>query len=327
VIDGFNGRVFVTVFDKVQVLRTLGQDDGSIVRPFNVQRNVIFKGSATVTNGRFKIRFVVPKDINYTFGRGKISYYAENGTPLNGAGGENGVIVGGNANQVKDDTPPLIQPFLNTESFAFGGITNEDPKVLVRCIDDVGMNVSGASLGHDLTAVLDGNVLETITLNDFYQSAQDNPKEGRAFYPLQNLAPGRHTLQVKGWDVANNPGEGYTEFFVAEDGKSALDHVLNYPNPFTTNTWFQFGHNLAGQALDVQVSIFTVSGKLVKTLIKNIQAEGYRVSNEIPWDGRDEYGDPLARGVYLYRIKVRGAGTDGQANTVESGFEKLVLIK
>ncbi|MCB9317575.1 MAG: type IX secretion system sortase PorU [Lewinellaceae bacterium] len=325
-LPSFNGRVFVTLFDKKQTLQTLGQDPGSPVRSFNVQRNILFKGSATVTNGRFKVNFVVPKDINYAYGNAKISYYAEDGTPIDAAGADTEIIVGGTANLVKDDTPPLVEVFLNTDAFVFGGITDKSPKILVKCSDDYGMNVTGTSLGHDLTAVLDDNVLETIVLNDFYESEQDNAQKGKALYPLRNLTPGRHKLRVKGWDIANNSGEGYTEFVVAEDGKAALAHVLNYPNPFTTNTNFQFEHNLSGQLLDVQISIFSVSGKLVKTILHNTTAEGFRVT-DIAWDGKDEYNDTLARGVYLYRVKVRGTDISGNTATAESDFEKLVILK
>lgn len=326
-LHDFNGKVYVTLFDKEQTLQTLGQDPGSYVRTFKVQRNVIFKGVATVTNGAFSIHFIVPKDINYAFGNGKISYYAENGTPLDAAGADKHIIIGGNSGVIHDDQPPLVKAFLNTDAFVFGGITDNGPKVLVKCSDDYGMNVSGASLGHDLTAVLDGNALETIVLNEFYQSAQDDSRKGQAVYPLNNLAPGRHTLAVKGWDVANNSGEGYTEFVVAESGKAALEHVLNYPNPFTTNTYFQFEHNLAGQMLDVQISIFTVAGKLVKTIQQPVaNNDGYRVT-DIQWDGKDDYGDQLARGVYLYKVKIRGSNAAGDVANAESEFEKLVILK
>ncbi len=325
-LSSFNGKVFVSVFDKAQELQTLGQDETSSVRKFKVQRNIVFKGSATVNSGRFAIEFIVPKDINYVYGIGKISYYAENGTPLDAAGADENIVIGGNANLIQDDKPPVVMPFLNTDAFVTGGITNNSPRVLIRCSDDYGMNVTGTSLGHDLTAVLDGNVLETIVLNDFYVSEQDNFRRGQAIFPLRNLAPGRHTLHVKGWDIANNPGEGYTEFVVAEDGKAALDHVLNYPNPFTTNTYFQFEHNLAGQLLDVQISIFTVSGKLVKTIQHSAATDGFRVA-DIQWNGLDDYGDRLARGVYLYRVKVRGTDLSGATATAESDFEKLVILK
>ncbi|MBL7782991.1 MAG: type IX secretion system sortase PorU [Saprospiraceae bacterium] len=325
-LSSFNGRVYVSVFDKVQTLRTLVQDPTSGYEEFQVQRNILFKGIATVTGGRFAIEFVVPKDIEYNYGPAKISYYAENGSPLDAAGADKNIVIGGNANQIQDDKAPVVTPYLNTDAFVSGGITDNNPKVLVKCSDDHGMNVSATGLGHDLTAVLDGNVLETIVLNDFYVSEQDNYRRGQAIFPLRNLTTGRHTLQVKGWDVANNPGEGYTEFVVAEDGKAAIDHVLNYPNPFTTNTYFQFEHNLAGQVLDVQISIFTVSGKLVKTIQHASNPDGFRVT-DIQWNGLDDYGDRLARGVYLYRVKVRGTDLSGSSVTAESEFEKLVILK
>lgn len=326
VITSFNGRAFVTIFDKPQKLRTLAEN-GSPLREYDLQRNVLFRGSATVKNGKFRVSFVIPKDINYAFGLGKISYYAENGTPIDAAGGDrDNLVIGGTSQDVKDDQPPVVQAFLNTDAFVIGGITDNDPKILIKCFDDNGMNVSGTSLGHDLTAVLDENVAASVVLNEFYESALDNPREGKAIYPLRNLAAGRHTLRVKGWDIANNSGEGYTEFVVAEDGKVALDHVLNYPNPFTTNTSFQFEHNLAGQMMDVQISIFSISGKLVKTIQHNTTPDNYRIT-DINWDGRDEYGDQLAKGVYVYRIKVRGTDITGQQLVAESDYEKLVILK
>ncbi len=325
-LSDFNGRVFVTLFDKKRVLQTLGQDPTSPVFPFVVQNSALFRGSATVKDGRFRIQFVIPKDINYAFGFGKIGYYAENGTPFDAAGADTAVVIGGTFKGLTDDTPPVVQVFLNNEDFVQGGITHRNPILLVKCTDDYGMNVTGAGIGHDLTAVIDDNVLETIVLNDFYESAQDDSRRGQALYPLRGLAPGRHTVRAKGWDVANNSGEGYTEFVVAEDGKAALAHVLNYPNPFSTNTHFQFEHNLAGQLLEVQIGIFTVSGKLVKTLYHTAVAEGFRVT-DIAWNGRDDYDEPLARGVYLYRIRVRGTDPNGRVVTAESNFEKLVIIR
>lgn len=325
-LPDFNGKVYVTLFDKAQNLSTLGQQTGSLAKTFSVQRNILFRGSASVTNGVFSVSFVVPKDINYAFGQGKISYYAENGTPLDAAGADFSVVIGGNSNIVVDQERPVIEVFLNDENFVLGGITNNSPKILAKCADNYGMNVTGTSLGHDLTVEIDGNVQNLIILNSFYESELNDARRGKAIYPLRDLTEGKHTVRVKGWDIANNPGEGYTEFVVAQSGKAALDHVLNYPNPFTTNTYFQFEHNLASQQLDVQISVFSVAGRLVKTLIHSAPAEGFRVS-DIQWNGLDDYGDALARGVYLYRVKVRGTDLSGKQVTAESDFEKLVILK
>jgi hypothetical protein len=291
-----------------------------------VQRNIIFRGAATVTAGKFSLAFTTPKDINYAPGNGKISYYAENGTPLDAAGADQGIIIAGISNDVKDDTPPTVQVFMNDDKFVIGGVTDANPRIFAEITDDYGINVTGTAIGHDLTGVLNANVQETIVLNDFYQSNQDDAKAGSVTYPLNNLPPGVHKVIVEAWDIANNRGEGFTEFVVAETADAALDHVLNYPNPFTTNTSFQFEHNLSGQLLDIQVRIFSVSGKLVKTIQHQVNANGYRVT-DIQWDGLDDYGDRIGKGVYVYKVAVRGTDLAGNSRVIESDFEKLVILK
>ena len=325
-LNNFNGTLSVIIFDKISKVKTLGNDPGSYVRTFDVRKNIIFKGKATVTGGKWTVNFIVPKDINYNFGYGKISYYAEDGTPIDAGGAFKGLVIGGTyENAIADDQPPKVEVFMNNEDFAFGGITDAEPKIFARISDDHGINVTGAGIGHDLTAVVDGKSANALILNDFYESAVDNPAKGKAIYPLSKLEIGRHTVRVKAWDIANNSGEGETEFVVASSADGALAHVLNYPNPFTTNTHFQFEHNLAGELLHVQVQIFSVSGKLVKTLESDISPEGFRVS-DLAWDGLDDYGDQLARGVYLYKIRVETAAS-GQKRKAESKFERLVILK
>jgi len=95
---------------------------------------------------------------------------------------------------------------------------------------------------------------------------------------------------------------------------------LNYPNPFTTNTEFYFEHNQCCTDLETQIQIFTISGRLVKTINKSIYTQGYR-SEGIQWDGRDDYGDELGRGVYVYRLKVRTPNGE-----IAEKLEKLVLL-
>ncbi|MGB1218132.1 MAG: FlgD immunoglobulin-like domain containing protein, partial [Saprospiraceae bacterium] len=299
---------------------------GTINKKSHSETDILFKGAASVINGSWTFTFVVPKDIDYNFGIGKISYYAHDGVQ-DATGAYCDIIIGGTAaNPIEDDTPPLVEVFMDNEDFVFGGITTPKPVLLVKLSDDYGINVAGTGIGHDLTAVIDDNNLNTLVLNDFYESEINNPRKGTARYPLSGIEPGLHTVRVKGWDIANNSGEGYTEFVVADDAEGALAHVLNYPNPFTTHTEFQFEHNYKGQAIRVQVQVFTVSGKLVKTISKEIIPQGHRVTG-IEWDGTDDYGDKIGRGVYLYKVKV-GNISDGNANnTTNSDFEKLVILR
>ena len=328
VFESFNGKIFPTVFDKKVSAFTLGQDDDSPVRNFTVQKNVLFKGRSTVSNGRFSFTFVVPKDINYTFGPGKISYYAADENQLADAGGafEQVIIGGTDPNAIADNQGPDIEVFMNSEDFVFGGITDENPILLVKLEDENGINVVGNSIGHDLEGTLDQNTQNTLLLNDFYEAELDDHTKGTARFPLSSLEEGRHEIRVKAWDVANNSSEGYTEFVVANSAEIALRHVLNYPNPFTDRTCFQFDHNIKGQELEVLIHIFTVSGRLVKTLEKVIFADGaIRLDDCIEWDGRDDYGDKLSRGIYLYKVKVRT--TSSTPLSQESDFEKLVILK
>lgn len=326
-INDFNGTIFPTVYDKSQEISTLANDEGSSVKQFNLQKNIIFKGAASVTNGSFTFSFVVPKDIDYNYDFGRISYYAHDGTSVDAAGSYEKIVIGGTAdNPIQDDNPPLVEVFMNDEDFVFGGITNTSPIIYVKLSDDFGINVAGTGIGHNLTAVLDDNTQDVIVLNDFYEAEVDNFKKGEARYPLSEIEPGRHTLRVKGWDIANNSGEGYTEFVVAEDANIALEHVLNYPNPFTTSTEFQFEHNLAGQMIRVQVQIFSVSGKLIKTITEDVLAEGNRMTG-IQWDGTDDYGDKIGRGVYLYKITLGNFSDENINQSASSEFEKLVILK
>ena len=157
-------------------------------------------------------------------------------------------------------------------------------------------------------------------------SELDDFTKGEVRFPLFDLEEGLHRIKVKAWDVSNNSGEGFTEFVVFSSEEAVLEHVLNYPNPFTTSTNFQFEHNLHGQQMDVMIQVFTVAGQLVKTIEENILATGDRVTG-IHWDGKDDYGDRLAKGVYVYKVKIRAPGLNEQALKTESEFEKLVILK
>jgi hypothetical protein len=326
-MEGFNGTVYVTVYDKPLTISTLS-NDGVIASPkfdFSLRKNIIFKGAAQVVQGAFQLDFTVPKDINYQYGQGKISYYAQDGTPKDAAGFHYITVGGTTPNAVSDNEPPQIQVFMNNDQFVFGGITDESPVLYAKVSDNIGMNIAGLGIGHDMTATLDGNEANVYPLNDFYQGTVDDPKRGILRFPLTGMAPGRHEITVKAWDVSNNMGAGSTEFVVAENAKAALAHVLNYPNPFSTHTRFLFEHNLAGQTLDVRIRIFTLSGKLVKTLQTTTFAEGFRI-DDIEWDGKDDFGEKLAKGVYLYRLDLEAAQTDGTSLKIESRFEKLVIL-
>ncbi|MFN8286975.1 MAG: type IX secretion system sortase PorU [Chitinophagales bacterium] len=320
-ISSFNGTVYPIVYDKISTLKTLGNDGDSPIRSFDMYKNLLFKGKASVTNGNFSFTFIVPKDINYQFGNGRISYYADNGV-TDAHGYTNNIVIGGSADSfAADGLGPKVKIYMNDESFVYGGLTNPSPILMVKLEDETGINTTGNGIGHDLTAVLDGNSQNMTVLNDYYESELDNYKKGSVKYAYTKLTEGKHNLKVKAWDIHNNSSEDYTEFIVASDAKLALTHVYNYPNPFTTHTQFMFEHNKPCEDLNVSVQIYTVSGRLVKNIQQQVHCNGFR-TDDIEWDGRDDYGDAIGKGVYVYKLSVR----DPEGNTAHK-FEKLVLLR
>ena len=326
IIQNFNGKLFLTVFDKVQVRKTLANDEGSHERAFNTQNRQLFKGAATVTAGQWNIEFVLPKDLDFTYGPGKMSFYAHN-EEIDAGGYFTSFIIGGVSSEgLSDDQPPVVQLYMNDENFVSGGITDSDPYIYAILMDDNGINVSGTGVGHDIEAVLDQDDKNSLILNDFYQAVLDDYRKGEVRYPLNELSPGKHTLTLTAWDLANNPAEAYLEFLVLDDENAVLEHVLNYPNPFTTSTQFQFEHNRPGVEMNLQVRIYTLNGRLVKTIEREaFVADGYRV-DELYWDGLDDGGGQLAKGVYVYKI-IAAYQLNGGKDVVESKAEKLVILR
>jgi hypothetical protein len=317
--QNFSGTVYPEIYDKISKRRTLGNDPTSLPVDFDVRTNSIFKGTVSVRQGRFSYSFVVPKDINYLPGSSRISYYADNeSTDANGVNER--VIIGGTGDSSNDKEPPTIKLYMNDERFVPGSITNEQPVLLAKFTDSSGINITGNSIGHDLVAIIDNDQKLQYVLNSFYQTELDTYQKGSLKFQLPALTAGLHTLSLKAWDVMNNSATASLDFQVRTEQGLVLDHVLNYPNPFTTNTNFWFDHNRAGEELRVMVQIFTVTGKLVKTLRSTIITTGNR-SNEVQWDGLDDYGNKLGRGVYIYNLRVQT--TDGKS---AQKIQKLYLL-
>jgi hypothetical protein len=324
-LPGFNGNIYISVFDKPSVLTTLNNSQNtpasSYIFNFNQQKSVLYKGNATVSNGNFSYSFIVPKDIMYNFGYGKISYYAQAGNNNDASGYYGQIIVGGTSNTpIIDNQGPGIKLFMNDDKFVSGGTTNQNPFIYAMLSDSSGVNTTGNGLGHDITAILDANTPHETVLNDYYQADLNRYQSGKILYQLHSLPNGNHTLSLKVWDVLDNSSTSSTDFVVAQNAQVALTHVLNYPNPFTTSTKFYVEHNQSCDFLNIEVQIFTITGKLVKTLLQTVENQGFRTDG-INWDGKDDYGDKLARGVYIYKVTVKNS-----EGSKADKIEKLVIL-
>jgi Peptidase family C25 len=324
-VSGYNGNLEATVFDKPISKMTLANDspnNNALKIPFDILGETIFRGSATVTNGQFSFGFVVPRDIRIPVGAGRVSFYARKNNVLEDETGYNNTIqIGGiNTSAVADNTAPVVKLFMNDETFVSGGITNDAPILLAYLEDAHGINTS-SGIGHDIIGILDGDETHPYLMNDYYVADPNDYTRGKVNFPFVNLEKGLHTLQFQAWDVYNNLVTAEIQFVVTGSDELKLEKVLNYPNPFVSYTEFWFNHNRPFEPLDVQVQVFTVTGKIVRTINQQVTTDGF-LSRDIKWDGRDDFGDKIGKGVYIYKLTVKSTSTNKRAEK----FEKLVLL-
>jgi hypothetical protein len=318
-MSNFNGKVNITFFDKAQIAAVKTENSGSNYREYSVRNNIIYKGTATVSSGKFSFEFITPKDINYEYGKGKISYYADNGT-IDAAGADTMITIGGFSDDVVlDEDTPLVRVFMNDSLFKNGGLTGSNSILYAIISDKSGINVSGNFVGHDLTAVLDNFIEVPYVLNDYYETAPNTYQKGFVNFPITGLSDGLHTLRVKAWDVFNNSGEGQVLFEVLNGKVVKIRNIYNYPNPFTEKTHFVFEHNHPNEALKATIYIFNTAGSLVRTIEQDFTPTGSN-SAEIIWDGTGNGGERLASGIYPYRIKIAT-----EKNIDDLGYQKVIL--
>lgn len=317
----FNGAGSITLFDKENTVTTLANNQGSTMS-FLTRDNIIYKGNMTIANGYFSASFITPKDINYSFGNGRISAFAKSESAT-ASGYNNSVVVGGiTSNYKPDGQGPEIKIYLNDKNFVSGGTSDANPKLLIFIADSSGINTTGTGIGHDLVATIKGSTEKSIVLNDYYEADLDSYQKGKIEFQLTDLNEGINTITVKAWDVHNNSATATLSVNVVADSKLKITHLLNYPNPFTQSTGFFFEHNQPGNDIDVLIQIFSQSGKLVKT-IRHTEPNsiGYRVG-PIHWDGLDGFGSRIGRGVYFYKVRIRTS--NGKSAEL---FQKLVILK
>lgn len=296
---GFDGKVYVTVYDKAADL--VAQCDYNVVKNFKLRNSILFKGQVAVENGRFQINFTVPRDIAYSFGPGMISYYATDGE-IDANGKCEDFIVGGfYEDATMDDMPPEIELHIDDIYFVDGSLASENPTLIAFVEDESGINTSGSGIGHDIVATLTGAADLSYNLNDCFVSESGNPGKGTITYKMLDLPDGDYTLTLKVWDIYNNSNTAEIHFTVANSLTMRIDNPINVPNPVTETTGFVFEHNQIGNNMDVQIYIYDIMGRLVCQLSEQVMGTSTRVE-PIRWDGCRMNGERLSNGIYIYHI-------------------------
>ncbi len=319
--SNYNGWAEIKIYDKKRDNISLDNDNNGINFHYQNQEDLLFKGQTTITNGKFQIEVIIPKDIRYNYDLGKISIYAVDSTGQDAAGFSKKYIIGGtDENYVPDNIGPELEIFLEDTTFSYGDQVSPSPLFIAQLSDSNGINIMNNDIGKDITLTIDEDFQNTLVLNSKYKTLSSF-RTGEIIYPLDQLENGRHSMVLKAYDNQNNSSQAYTEFIIESNPELALEHVLNYPNPFTTSTGFYFEHNQSTEELNILIQILTISGRIIKTIETTESSSSQRIG-PILWNGRDDFGDPIGRGVYLYNITVENSNGD-KINKLQ----KLVILK
>lgn len=326
--SAFNGSVSVVVFDAPRQAAADHEGRGVIDEFYDVQNALIYRGTAQVRNGRFRINFVVPKDISYdSVKTGKVNVYlwqedAEPRQLFATASGsfEDFVATGTNPDAPPDTRGPDITLYLNDPSFVSGAVVGSQPTFVAELSDESGINLA-QGIGNALTLILNNDERNPIILNDFYQARSESFTEGDVRYVFPKLSDGNYVLRFRAWDSYNNSSERELSFVVRNSSRLDVKYALNFPNPTRGQTSFFISHNQAGEQMEARIKIYTIAGRLIKTLEQMEPSAPSLI--RVDWDGRDEDGSELANGVYLYKVILKHA----QRNEHIEILEKLAIVR
>ncbi|MTI89475.1 MAG: type IX secretion system sortase PorU [Balneolaceae bacterium] len=328
-LTNYSGEATITIFDASRTVKLPNYEfvtEGNCYLEncsYAVERDILFKGKAAITNGAYTTEFIVPKDIRFTDATGRIVTFADTEGTTAGGSFTKVNFNGVNPDAENDGTGPQMDVFLNNERFVNGNLVNNSPTLIIELDDESGINTTGTGVGHEIIATIDTKPQQSFVLNDFYEGTLNDFTQGRIEYPLDQLPEGSYTLKVRAWDVHNNPSEKEIFFEVASDNNLEVRNIYNFPNPMNNATKFTFEHNQPGNPLDVSVRIYTLSGKPVQHIKESLLTTSSYAS--ISWDGRDRDYDRLGNGTYIYVLRVAANTPKGRKTTEK--IEKLVIIR
>jgi hypothetical protein len=234
---------------------------------------------------------------------------------------------------------PLVDVTIDGRYILDGEIVSSEPLIHVSFTDENRFLKKTDTIGISLALQRPGSTtFENIAFTDpgLVWSAATEDKPFEIDYQPTLMEDGVYVLGVEAADESGNPfaDEPYQVSFEVIN-QSTITHFYPYPNPFSTQCRFVF--TLTGSVLpdDIMIQIMTLSGRVVKTIDES-EIGPIHIGNNITeyaWDGRDEYGDLLANGVYLYRVVVQSSGEDlDRRNTsadqgFKNGIGKIYILR
>jgi hypothetical protein len=314
-ITDFDGGAFLIVNDaSYENVNTGGPNDYTLFGPR------IFKGEISVTEGSFSSQFIVPKSIQYSdrpTGRSTIFAWDDN-SGKQALGYVDTLLFMGTSENLSDDEGPEISLFFDDrDNFRDGDLVSSSPVLTAEILDNSGINLT-QEVGHRIEIKIDDEASKDIT--SFFAYNRNSYSEGKLTYHLDDLESGEHYLKLEAWDNLNNPSNEEISFRVSNSEGLVLSDVVNYPNPFSNETNFTF-QLLGGDAgTEIEIKIYTITGRLIRTL-RNLVPPLDGFNYDYYWDGRDDDGDLIANGVYIYKLIIRNEEEQKEV------IEKLVVLR
>ncbi len=315
--NDFNGTAILTVRDGDENISFKDEDSNANFR-FTLMGGALNKSSVAVVAGKFTADMIIPKDISFSENVGRVFAYAFSDDSTKYAKGENHnfIVDGVSTTSIIDSEGPEIKIFLDSRDFRQGEIVQDNPLLIVDLEDETGINTTGLGIGHRIEAWVD-NEPDALNLTNKFTTALGSSRKGSAQDVISGLRPGLHSVKVRAWDIYNNYSIAETYFKISSSDGFEIGEVINYPNPVSNSTTFQFRHNGTPPIATV-INIYTIQGELVRTLQEEITESYY---GRIYWDGMDSNGMELQSGTYIYTISINGVG---MAPTVDAGYKCVI---
>lgn len=296
----FNGQAQISVFDKPLEFKTLGNQ--SSVQTFQEYRNKLFEGIVTVTNGKFSAEFIVPRDIDYRIGTGRVSIYALSSDSLSEASGQLDVTIGGSLNTPLNDSAPTLKAYLNNTDFKDGDAVTPSPVLVVDIFSENGINLSQTGLGHGLSAQLNDTI--TYDLSSYFVNSKDDYKNGKVRFPIEQLPLGNYSIKIKAWDTHTNSAETTFRFRVVEDDGIKFIESATYPNPFKDELSFEIVHNRENEDIELELKIVNVIGHTLLSSKKMYYNSSAKLRETLSSNDLKKF-TPTGISIYLYELAIR----------------------
>lgn len=306
-MDGFNGIVNITIYDKKTIVYTKGNlweesEKAGNRHDYYDRLNILFSGKAEVINGRFNATLKIPKDINYNYGEGRIHYYAYDEENKYDADGSNETFIIGGSNdcELTDENGPDIRMYINQKSFLSGDKVNNKPVLYAEIHDENGINASGCGIGHDITLNIDGSKTPII-LNKNLTYDIDSYSDGTIDYQMSELEPGYHTISLRVWDLLNNSTQKEISFFVdkelpIETHKMDISYAADKDVAIVT-----IMHDRAQSVASHKIIIYNSEGKVILETFQTTERLGKDLSWE--WNYCGNNGNRVSNGLYIIRVE------------------------